>query len=107
MVTENWVLSVWDAMKNVVTMILIKPFQILDSIPLGYLDASVMDFILGIGIIGIAIFFFWRSATGEAVATAGVTMRRDRANREKFAEKSYISRSASGRVRVQHFRRIE
>ena len=75
MVTENWVLSVWDAMKNVVTMILIKPFQILDSIPLGFADASVMDFILGIGIIGIAIFFFWRSATG----------------REKFAEKVYTT----------------
>lgn len=96
MVTENWVLSVWDAMKNVVTMILIKPFQILDSIPLGFADASVMDFILGIGIIGIAIFFFWRSATGEAVATAGATMRRDRAHREKFTEKVYTT-SRSGR----------
>ena len=88
MVTDSWSLSVWDAMKNLVTMILIKPFEILSAIPLGFGNASVMDFILGVGIIGIAIFFFWRSAAGEAATTAGSTMRKDRTNRERAQRES-------------------
>lgn len=87
-VTSDWSISVYEAMKSVVTMILIKPFEILSAIPLGFGNASVMDFILGIGIIGIAIFFFWRSAAGEAASSAGSTMRKDKANRERAQRES-------------------
>lgn len=89
-----WNLKIWDAMGEVVDF-LTKPFQILFSIPLGYGDATVMHFMIGIGIIGIAIFFFWRSASDEVGSYAGSTMQRDRAERESFNPRTTVTRSGT------------
>ena len=83
-ITSDWSISIWDAMYEVLKFI-IKPFQILFSIPLGFGDASVMHFIIGIGIIGIAIFFFWRASFGESVS--GVSSRTIESHRQVQSEK--------------------
>lgn len=80
---DLWNLKIWEGMYEVLDF-LTKPFQILFSIPLGEGDMSVMHFIIGVGIIGIAIFFFWRSSSEEVTSYASSTMRRDRAERESF-----------------------
>lgn len=80
-ITSDWSLSVWDAMKFIVTEILIKPFDILQSIPLGFGNATVMDFIIGVGIVGIAVFFFWRAGTQSVSSAASSQMRRDKVSK--------------------------
>lgn len=70
MAAIEWSISIWDAMKAFVNSIIIPCFQILQGIPIGFMNASVFDFMVGIVVIGIAVSFFWRAgAATEGIAS--------------------------------------
>ena len=66
----EWSISIWDAMKAFINDIILPAFQILQGIPIGFMNASVFDFMIGVVVIGIAVSFFWRAgAATEGIAS--------------------------------------
>ena len=62
-ITGDWAVSIIDCMKMIVHYIIVVPFKFLAHIPMGFGDSSVLDFIIGMFIVSVAVFFFWRSAS--------------------------------------------